>query len=93
MVEPATGKPYALAAAPYDGVEAVWNARNFWACLQMPAPHSDARARPADLVTELGDTGAWEALWEEAPAPVRAYPEAGAASKMPEREQPHVHRG
>jgi hypothetical protein len=75
MVEPATGKPYALAAAPYDGVEAVWNARNFWACLQMPAPHSDARARPADLATELGDTGAWEALWEEAPAPVRAYPE------------------
>jgi len=77
MVEPATGKPYALAAAPYDGVEAVWNARNFWACLQMPAPHSDARARPADLATDLGDTGAWEALWEEAPAPVRAPPEAG----------------
>lgn len=66
MVEPATGRQYALADAPYDGVEAVWNARNFWACLQMPQPHSDARARPADLSCDLADTAAWEALWEEA---------------------------
>lgn len=66
MVEPATGRQHALADAPYDGVEAVWNARNFWACLQMPQPHSDARARPADLSCDLADTAAWEALWEEA---------------------------
>ena len=66
MVEPATGRQYALADAPYDGVEAVWNARNFWACLQMPQPHSDARARPAELACDLADAGAWEALWQEA---------------------------
>lgn len=66
MVEPATGRQYALADAPYDGVEAVWNARNFWACLQMPRPHSDARAHPADLSCDVADTAAWDALWEEA---------------------------
>lgn len=68
MVEPSTGRQYALADAPYDGVEALWNASNIWACLQMPEPHSDAHARPADLATDLADAGAWEALWE-APAP------------------------
>ena len=58
MVEPATGRQYVLADAPYDGVEAVWNARNFWACLQMPQPHSDARARPAGLACDLADAAA-----------------------------------
>ncbi|KAK9845856.1 hypothetical protein WJX81_004417 [Elliptochloris bilobata] len=66
MVEPATGRQHTLAAAPYDGVEALWNAHNFWACLQMPQPHSDARARPGDLAFDLYDSAAWEALWEEA---------------------------
>ena len=69
MVEPATGRQFSLAAAPYDGVEAVWNARNFWACLQMPEPHSDSRARPADLACDLGSACAWEALWEESVRP------------------------
>lgn len=69
MVEPATGRQFSLAAAPYDGVEAVWNARNFWACLQMPEPHSDSRARPADLACDLSGACAWEALWEESVRP------------------------
>jgi hypothetical protein len=41
----------------------VWNAHNFWACMQQPEPHSDARAHPSAVSWALSDTTLWEALF------------------------------
>lgn len=46
FIEPSTGRKYALGDSPYRGIEMLWNHRNFWVCMQQPAPHSDSRADP-----------------------------------------------
>jgi hypothetical protein len=35
FLEASTGRRYSPAACPYEGVEFVWNAANFWACMQV----------------------------------------------------------
>jgi len=35
FLEPSTGRRYTPAACPYEGVEFVWNAANFWVCMQV----------------------------------------------------------
>jgi hypothetical protein len=35
FVEPSTGRRYSPARSPYLGVEFVWNAQNFWVCMQV----------------------------------------------------------
>ena len=48
--------------APYLGVEALWNQHNYWVCMQMPEPHSDSRAVPAQLSLDLLAPEHWEPL-------------------------------
>ncbi|CAG9466922.1 unnamed protein product [Pedinophyceae sp. YPF-701] len=65
-VEPSTGEMYPLRRAPYTGVEAVFNHRNFWVCMQMPQPHSDSRADPRTLRLDLSNPAQWERLFQPA---------------------------
>jgi hypothetical protein len=46
-------------------VEFVWNAQNFWVCMQMPRPDSDSRAAPKDVTWALHDPAKWQALLED----------------------------
>lgn len=47
FVEPSTGRKYPITttASPYEGIEYLWNHKNFWVCMQV----SD---RPTDRVSE-----------------------------------------
>lgn len=65
FVEPVTGQQYPVTSSPYEGVEAVWSATNYWVCMQLPAPHSDVRAAPATLSWDLSDPTKWEAVLNE----------------------------
>lgn len=62
FIEPSTARCYGLAKSPYLGVEAMWNHVNYWACMQMPEPHSDSRAPPQQLSLDLTDASKWEFL-------------------------------
>ncbi|KAL6761433.1 hypothetical protein V8C86DRAFT_3131553 [Haematococcus lacustris] len=64
FVEPSTGRKYPVQQSPYLGVEFLWNHQNFWVCMQMPLPHSDSRALPADISLDLSDVTKWEAVFE-----------------------------
>lgn len=35
FLEPSTGRRYSPSACPYEGVEFIWNAANFWVCMQV----------------------------------------------------------
>lgn len=62
FIEATTGHRYTLDGSPYNGIEFVWNHENYWACMQMPQPHSDSRADPATIKFDFLDTIAWEPL-------------------------------
>ncbi|PNW72944.1 hypothetical protein CHLRE_14g612700v5 [Chlamydomonas reinhardtii] len=65
FIEPSTGRKYALGDSPYRGIEMLWNHRNFWVCMQQPAPHSDSRADPRDVSYDLSDPTKWEPVFED----------------------------
>ncbi|PNG99900.1 Coiled-coil domain-containing protein lobo, partial [Tetrabaena socialis] len=65
FIEPSSGRKYPLADSPYRGIEMLWNHRNFWVCLQQPAPHSDSRADPREISYELNDPSKWEPVFED----------------------------
>ena len=66
MLEPASGLRWPAAAAPYTRLEVLYNARNFWACLQVAQQHmraGEARSAMARLAYDLADASKWEALF------------------------------
>ncbi|KAK9811814.1 hypothetical protein WJX72_010643 [[Myrmecia] bisecta] len=65
MIEPSTGRQYAVASAPYYGIEFMWNHQNYWVCMQMPEQHSDSRADPCHISYDLIDTTKWERVLED----------------------------
>ena len=69
-IEPSTGRCYPLAQSPYLGIESLWNHANYWACMQMPEPHSDSRAAPQQVSLDLTDASKWEYLLPNAPSQV-----------------------
>lgn len=77
FVEPSTGRRYPAQQAPYLGVEALWNQHNYWVCTQMPEPHSDSRAVPAQLALDLSAPDNWEALLRD-PSSMAVSPVAGS---------------
>lgn len=62
FVDASTGRSYPIASSPFLGVESIWNDANYWACMQMPEPHSDSRAAPKELSLDLADSSKWEYL-------------------------------
>lgn len=65
FIEPSTGRLSLPQQSPYEGIEFIWNQNNFWVCMQMPRPHSDARAKPSQVSFDLSDASKWQALLEE----------------------------
>jgi hypothetical protein len=65
FLEPTTGRRYSMSDCPYEGVEAIWNTHNYWVCMQLPEPHSDARAAPSSINWDLKDVTKWEAVLSE----------------------------
>jgi len=65
FIETTTGQKYSLQDSPYEGVEYLWNHKNFWVCMQMALPHSDSRAHPKDISFELGNPSKWEPVFED----------------------------
>eukprot|EP00803_Ostreobium_quekettii_P006145 evm.model.scf_58.17 EVM.evm.TU.scf_58.17 scf_58:148652-165934(+) len=65
FVEPSTGRKYSVEDSPYEGIEFMWNHRNFWVCMQMPEPHSDSRAHPKTMSYNLADPSKWEFVLSE----------------------------
>ena len=55
FIEPSTGVIMTPAKSEYLGVEIIFNHQNAWVCMQMPEPHSDARATPQSLTWDLTD--------------------------------------
>ena len=54
-VEPTTGRAFSPEAAPYRGVEAVWNAKNYWVNMQRDVP-------VGSLNYDLSNANKWENL-------------------------------
>lgn len=67
FIEPSTGVVMTPAKSEYLGVEMIFNHQNAWVCMQMPEPHSDARATPQSLTWDLTDPLAWEFVLSPAP--------------------------
>ncbi len=67
MLEPACGMRWPAARAPYTRLEALWNQRNFWACLQVSQQQPSAAAQGGSIMSwllfDLADTTKWEALF------------------------------
>ena len=66
MLEPASGLRWPAAAAPYTRLEALYNARNFWACLQVAQQHvkaGETHSVMSRLAYDLADASKWEALF------------------------------
>jgi hypothetical protein len=49
FLEPSTGRRYSPSACPYEGIEWIFNAANFWVCLQVgahfPSQHCQSTLR------------------------------------------------
>ena len=70
FIEPSTGRCYPIKSSPYLGVESMWNHSNYWVCMQMPEPHSDSRALPANLSLDVTDAFKWEYMLPNASSQV-----------------------
>ena len=78
VLEPASGLRASAAAARHTRLEALWNHRGFWACLQLAEQRATANAGGggalARLAFDLGDSAKWEALFlAPPPAQVTAF--------------------
>lgn len=64
FLEPSTGTIYGVKDSPYEGIEFIFNHKNYWICQQMPGLHSDARADPKSISYDLNDTDKWEPVFK-----------------------------
>lgn len=61
FIEPSTGAVYPkFEDAPYEGIEFLFNHRNFWINQQLPEPHSDARNDISEMKYDLSNPRHWE---------------------------------
>ena len=92
FVEPSSGQIYEVTESPYEGVEFLWNDKNFWANLQLPEQHSDSRSDQKTLSLDLKDGKAWEALLLEEAAEAEAE-DREAAEQVPGAEAARAAEG
>lgn len=62
FIETASGRQYSPSDCPYTGIEWCWNHDNFWICMDLPEPHSDARLHPARADFDFSNSSKWEAV-------------------------------
>ncbi|MCJ1360761.1 MAG: hypothetical protein MMC33_010770 [Icmadophila ericetorum] len=86
------------AAAPYTRLEALYNARNFWACLQVAQQHvkaGETHSVMSRLAYDLADASKWEALFlplepHEESMPLAVQEQAGPAAAVKPAESPEL---
>ena len=81
FIETASGRQYSPSDCPYTGIEWCWNSDNFWICMDLPEPHSDARLHPARADFDFSNSSKWEAVIPPLPElpPVLVDPDSIAA--------------
>ena len=85
MIEPSTGKIYRVDDCPYEGIEFVFNQENFWICMQLPSPDSDARAVPSKTRFDLDHPSEWERVLPKRHSTVTVFRIASStATNMPQ---------